>query len=156
MRASVAQSNKRLESGCRTYLAIILLLGGDLLGSEREARAAVDILAVAPPMRAHALGILSRALLAQRRAAEALLAAADEAAQVMHAQGVEEGEALITLAWLEALVACERDARGAIAGAADRLRQRAERITDPAWRKSFLESVPENAAITALARVWLP
>jgi hypothetical protein len=29
--------------------------------------------------------------------------------------------------------------------------QRAERVRDPAWRASFLENVPENARIVALA-----
>jgi eukaryotic-like serine/threonine-protein kinase len=155
VRASVAQSNRRLESGCRTYLAIILLLGNDLAGAEREARAAVDILSVAPPMRAHALGTLSRVLRAQGRPREALTAA-EEAMKLMHSvSGIEEGESLIRLAYVEALGENGLDARGAIAVAADRLRQRADRISDPAWRASFLENVPDNARIVELSRVWL-
>ncbi|HVY48407.1 MAG TPA: tetratricopeptide repeat protein, partial [Minicystis sp.] len=153
VRASVAQSNRRLESGCRTYLAIILLLASDLRGAEREARAAVDILSVAPPMRAHALGTLARVLIAQGRPAEAL-AAADEARRLAE-EGVEEGESLISLAYAEALGANGLDARAAVAAAADRLRERAERISDPGWRASFLENVPENARILELERAWL-
>jgi hypothetical protein len=154
VRASVAQRNRRLESGCRTYLATILLLSDDLAGAEREARAAVEILSVAPPMRAHALGTLAQVLRAQRRPAEAL-AAAEEAMKLMHSvTGVEEGESLIRLAYAEALIDNGRDARGAVAVAADRLRQRAARISDPAWRQSFLERVPDNARILELERRW--
>ena len=46
-------------------------------------------------------------------------------------------------------------ARVAIAGARDRLLRIAERITDPALRRSFLESVPENARTLRLSRAWL-
>jgi hypothetical protein len=155
VRASVAQRNRRLESGCRTYLAIILLLGNNAAGAEREARAAVDILSVAPPMRAHAMATLAQALLLQGRAAEALTTA-EEAMKLAHSvEGVEEGESPIRLAYIEALLASGQDARGAIAVAADRLRERAARITDPGWRASFLERVPDNARILALCRHWL-
>jgi tetratricopeptide (TPR) repeat protein len=155
VRASVAQRNRRLESGCRTYLAIILLLSGNLVGAEREARAAVEILSVAPPMRAHALATLSEALLLQGRAVEAL-AAAEEAMKLIHAvSGVEEGELAVRLAYVEALIKNGKDARGALAIAADRLRQRAAPISDPAWRTSLLTNVPENARILELERLWL-
>jgi tetratricopeptide (TPR) repeat protein len=154
VRASVSQRNRRLESGCRTYLAIILLLCGDLAGAEREARAAFDILTVAPPMRAHASATLARVLLAAGRNDEAL-AAAEEAMRILHSvSGVEEGESPVRLAYAEALIANGRDARGAVAVAAERLRQRAERISDPAWRASFLERVPDNARILELARAY--
>jgi eukaryotic-like serine/threonine-protein kinase len=155
VRASVAQRNRRLESGCRTYLAIILLLSGDLAGAEREARAAAEILTVAPPMRAHAFATLSEALLRKGRPAEAL-AAAEEAMKLIHAvSGVEEGELSVRLAYVEALIASGKDARGALAIAADRLRQRAAPISDPAWRSSLLTQVPENARILELSQLWL-
>jgi eukaryotic-like serine/threonine-protein kinase len=154
VRASVAQSNRRLESGCRTYLAIISLLASDLGAAEREARAAVDILSVAPPMRAHALGTLARVLRARGRVPEAL-AAAEEAAQIARTEGVEEGESLIALAYVEALIASGFDARPALRAAMDRLAQRADRISDPAWRASFLASVPENAKLAELAAAYL-
>jgi tetratricopeptide (TPR) repeat protein len=154
VRASVAQSNRRLESGCRTYLAIISLLANDLGAAEREARAAVDILSVAPPMRAHALGTLARVLRARGRIPEAL-AAAEEAAQIARTEGVEEGESLIALAYVEALIASGFDARPALHAAMDRLTQRADRISDVAWRASFLSSVPENGELAQLAAVYL-
>ena len=66
----------------------------------------MDILTVAPPMRAHAFATLSEALLRQGKPAEAL-AAAEEAMKLIHAvSGVEEGEPLhVRLAYVEALIA---------------------------------------------------
>jgi hypothetical protein len=49
----------------------------------------------------------------------------------------------------------EEAARDALAAARARLRSIADRIADPAYRRSFLEAVPENARTLALARSWL-
>jgi hypothetical protein len=46
-------------------------------------------------------------------------------------------------------------ARQALAVARDRLLVQAARIGDPDMRRSFLEAVPENARIQALAAQWL-
>jgi eukaryotic-like serine/threonine-protein kinase len=153
LRASVRQHNLRLESGCRTYLAIILSLAGDRDGAEREARLAAQIVAVAPSMRAHALGVVSRMMLLRGAATEAL-AVATEALQLIVAQAdVEEGEMLVRLAHATALSACgHRDeARAALAEARARLLDRASRISDPALRARYLERVPDHAAILQLA-----
>src|SRR6185503_13850671 len=62
--ACVAQGDPRLEAGSRNYLAHILELEGDREGAERETRKAVELSSSAPPVRAYALGTLSRVLLA--------------------------------------------------------------------------------------------
>jgi len=46
-------------------------------------------------------------------------------------------------------------ARHAIADARTRLFTIADRIAEPAYRKNFLDNVPENARTLALARDWL-
>jgi hypothetical protein len=63
----------------------------------------------------------------------------------------------VRLAHAEALHAtgAHAAAREAIAGARDRLRAIAGKIDDPAYRRSFLEDVPENARTFELARAWL-
>ena len=61
--AFVEQGNRRMEGGSRTYLASALLETGDFAGAEREARAATILLEGAPPARAQALAVFSRALL---------------------------------------------------------------------------------------------
>jgi hypothetical protein len=65
--------------------------------------------------------------------------------------------AFVRLAHAEALHATgARDAaHRAIAGARTRLVSVADRIADPAYRRSFLDSVPENARTLALAQAWL-
>ena len=48
-----------------------------------------------------------------------------------------------------------RAARAAVAAARDRLLARAACIGSDAWRRSFLENIPENARTLALAEAWL-
>ena len=65
--------------------------------------------------------------------------------------------ALIRLARAEALHAAGAldAAHAAIAEARAWLHAVAAKISDPAFRASFLEAVPENARIIALAQAWL-
>jgi hypothetical protein len=104
-------------------------------------------------LRALALATLARGLAQARRADEARAAAA-EAMEVLRAQGeLEDGETAVRLAWVEALQAAGDGEAAAEAAreAALRLRVRADRITDRAWRESFLTRVPDNAATLAVA-----
>jgi hypothetical protein len=66
--------------------------------------------------------------------------------------------ALVRLVHAEALHAsgAQDAARRAIGDAAARLGAMAGRISDPDYRRSFLEDVPENARTLTLARAWLP
>jgi hypothetical protein len=65
--------------------------------------------------------------------------------------------AFVRLAHAEALYAtgAHDAARRAIAEARAQLLRIADRIDNPAYRQSFLDSVPENARTLALAQVWL-
>jgi hypothetical protein len=65
--------------------------------------------------------------------------------------------AVIRLARAEALhaIGAEAAAHAAIGEARTWLHAVAAKIPDPAYRASFLEAVPENARIIALARAWL-
>ncbi|AUX27367.1 protein kinase [Sorangium cellulosum] len=147
------QGDRRMEGVTLTYLAKILLLSGDPAAAEREARAAVEALTVAPPLRAAAVALLSRALLAQGRAAEALPVAREAFAQLEETGSLEEGESLVRLAYAEALAAAgaERAAAEALAAAREQLLRRAEKISDPSIRERFLTCVPDNAKTLALA-----
>jgi hypothetical protein len=154
--ALAAQGDARLEGGARIYLAGILLDAGQQSAAEAEARAALDCLAAIRPLRVHALAVLACALLSQGRAEEAL-AAAQESVNLLAALGdVEEGAELARLAYAEGLHATGREeaARTAIAAARTELLARAEKISAPALRASFLEKVPENARTLDLARAW--
>ncbi|MFT3769708.1 MAG: protein kinase [Minicystis sp.] len=148
----VAQGDPRLESASRLYLAEILWLEGDRAAAEREARAALALASTAPGGRARALGLLGRLLLADGRAAAALVAAEDAARLLASLGRIDEGESVIRLALAEALAAAGETtrAREAISTAAARVRARAATVTDPQRRERFL-AITENAETLRLA-----
>jgi tetratricopeptide (TPR) repeat protein len=151
-----AVGNLRLEGQSRIYLAMIHGLAGALEAAEREARAAVGCLELIRPTRAHALAQLAQVLLAQQRGGEAAVVAAEAAAILDELGGIDEGEALVRLVRAEtlALEGREDEARATIAEAKRRLLARAARISDEAWRESFVRGVPENARTLELAEAW--
>jgi len=145
-----AHGDRRLEGAARVYLSYILFELGDLTRAESELRIAVET--AQPPMRPQILASLARVVLAAGRGSEAL-AAAHEAMSTLDALGgVEEGESLVRLVLAEALDATGNldAARAATRSAYARLLERAAKISDPEWRKSFLERVPENAKTAEL------
>jgi len=151
------RGDRRLEAGYRTHLARILRLAGDPQAAALEAHRAAAALAIAPPLRPYALGVLAEALLAGGRRAEALERAAEAAALLGSERLIEQGEALVRLVHAEALEANGDHAAActAIADARARLLAHAARLPDERWRASFLARVPENARTLDLARAWL-
>jgi len=152
-----ATGHVRLVGGVRIYLARILAMSGDLERAEREARAAAEVLATAPPLEAYALGVLSDVLRRSGRTDEALDISRRAMAIVENLGGIEEGETLARLAHVEALAAAGEGTAASeiLAETRDRLVAQAGRIADPKFRGSFLENVYENARVMALAREWL-
>jgi hypothetical protein len=137
-------------------LAEALRRDGDLDGAEREIGIALTM--VVPLDRPGVLATLSALRLAQRRAEEALATAEDAMSrcQAMGGCGMFRG-AFVRLVHAEALHAtgAHDAARRAIAEARARLLTIADKIAEPSYRTSFLDSVPENARTLALARTWL-
>ncbi|MBW2457980.1 MAG: protein kinase, partial [Deltaproteobacteria bacterium] len=145
IRLAVAQSDRRMEGASRHYFAIIRALQNDFEQAESEALLAAEALQVAPPLRAHALATVGHIRLAQNRVEEAL-AVAKEAMELLESLGgIEEGEAKVRLVHAQALEASgdHEGASNAIDVASVRLWDRAGKIKDEIWRKSFLEQVPE-------------
>jgi serine/threonine protein kinase/tetratricopeptide (TPR) repeat protein len=154
--AGRAQGDPRLEGNSRIYLSLIAERGGDLASAEKEAREAAGLLGGLPALKSVALAARARALVGLQRGPEAL-SSAKEAMDLLEELGaIEEGESLVRLGWAESLHAAgDRDkAVEAIAHARDRLYVRASRITEPAWRDSFLKNIPENARTLQLAGEW--
>ncbi len=151
-----SQGNRRNLGATHSYLSIAAWIAGDFALAEAEAREAVALLDVAPPKRAGAMAVLSRALLAQGRAGEALDAAREAMEQLGGLGSIDEGETLIRLMYAESLSAAgnRHAARAAILAARARLFERANRITDDHWRDSFLENIPDNARTLELAHAW--
>ncbi|XYI01897.1 serine/threonine-protein kinase PknK [Sorangium sp. So ce1128] len=152
-----AFGNGRQMGHARVLLAQALLDLGELAEACAQASTAVDdLLKASPALQAIAQATLARAVLRDGRPMEAL-AAAREALEILERLGgYGEDEALVRLAWIEALHACgDGDAaRAALAAARDQLRAEADAIESPALRRSFLEAVPEHARILALAEAW--
>jgi hypothetical protein len=139
-------------------LTEVLRRMGDLEGAEREIPVALRMATPAPLEHPGVLGTLARLRLAQGRAQDALAAAEDAMTRsaAMGGCGMFRG-AFVRLAHAEALEATgdHEAACRAIAGARERLREIADRIADLAYRRSFLEDVPENARTIELAHAWL-
>jgi tetratricopeptide (TPR) repeat protein len=146
------------EGRGRWALGSALLGAGRLEEAEREATAAREILAAVPLDLPGLLATLAAVRLARGRVDDALAAAREGLAryETQGAAGFFRG-ARIRLVHAECLHAAGRidEARDAVGIARDRLLGLAERIGDPARRRSFLEDVPENARTLSLARAWL-
>jgi tRNA A-37 threonylcarbamoyl transferase component Bud32/tetratricopeptide (TPR) repeat protein len=151
-----ASGDGRGEGGALTYLARIQLAAGDARASALSAREAVTKLGGHQGLRANALATLSSACLAMGDVPGALASAGEAKAALDEAGSLEEGEALVRIAWTEALHASgdTEGARRAVIEARDSLLVRAEAIRDPELRRSFLEDVPEHARTTARAQEW--
>jgi tetratricopeptide (TPR) repeat protein len=157
-RASVesfqAIGNEESAGVGRSYLARVLVALGHANEAEAQVQRAMDRL---PPIyRPLALAVLGEALLARERPAEALVQSAAAIHELESAGTLMDGS-FVHRVHAQALWAngqCE-EAKGAVRSARDDLRSRAAIISDPALRKTFLEGIPENARIEALAREWL-
>lgn len=148
-----AQGDQRLAAGARIYLAMIEGLGGRHEAARRALDPALETLAGLPGLLAYALAVRARLHLEAGRAREALDDARAGMRILDQLGGLEEGESLLRLVHVEALVATgERAlAREALAEAEARVSARAARIEDPAARESFVTRVPENARIVEAA-----
>ncbi len=150
------QADLRMAAISHVYLGQILAMGGDLDGAEREIAPAIEALAHVPPARALALASLARVRLARGDAASAAsaLALAEEAQRILASLGgLDEGELLVRLAHAEALLAAGRrdEAWASAEVARARVEELADKLSLPMLRRCFVERVPENAAIVALA-----
>jgi tetratricopeptide (TPR) repeat protein len=149
-----AQGDNRLECASRRYLAVVLALAGDLDGSLESTRKALEGVESGGPSRAGSLAVHASILLLRQRGQEALEFAEQAYAIVRELGSLDTDDALVRRAYAEALLATGNApaAREVIEGARDELVRRAAKISDPSWRKSFLERVPEHARTFAIAK----
>ncbi len=148
----IAQRDPRAEAYSRLFLAEIHWLAGDLPSAEAEVARAISRADRTPAVRAHAKALLANLYLAKGQLTPAL-SEASEAMYILRALGgIEQGESFIRLADIRALRAngYHELAQQRVVEARRRLLKQAERLTDPVWRQSFLENVPENAELYRL------
>src|SRR5262249_46245214 len=145
--------DRRLTCGALLYLSFAEHKAGALEAAEAHAREAVEISAPHPPVDAYSSAGLSPLQLPRGEKADPL-ARGERAMRIMRELGrLEAGEALVHLAYVEALTAAADTRRfGAIADAHDRLMARAALITDAEFRTNFLTRVEENVRILELSR----
>lgn len=135
-------------------MAKVNAIAGEPLAAEAAARQALAQFVTMPPMQPIVAAVLCRALLAQGRAADAQLAAEVALAQLSALGEVAHEDLSLRLAAIDVFDATgdgER-ANAQLATALEVLRARAAAIPEPDWRSSYLNNVPENQRILALAR----
>jgi len=147
-----AQGDRRLEGACRVYLSYILFELGERDRALRELGIAFDSAQL--PIRPQILASIARVKLASHPAGEALAAATEAMAILDQLGGVEEGESLIRLMYVETLLVCGQHAAATEAAriAYARVCERAAKISNPDYRALFVERIPENARTLELAR----
>jgi len=136
----------RLDGNVIASLGHVLLSVGRLDEALDRAEFAAAMLPPFPPTHAYALGVSAAALVAMERYDEALERAKQGMEILQELGGTEEGEALLRLAHVEALFGVGDDfaAKMVLNIAVKRLHVRADSITDPIARSTFLSAVPEN------------
>ena len=146
MQRCVAHGYGRFLPVCEIHLTEILRLDGQLAEARPHAERAVTASANLPRVHAVALATLAGVLIPLGHRAEALERATTALRILESLPSVDDGEALVRLVHVRALVAAgQRDsARAHLDRARARLRQRASLISDPRWQRTFLEEVPEN------------
>ncbi|WP_437677064.1 protein kinase domain-containing protein [Sorangium sp. So ce131] len=142
----------------RLLLSECRLLQGDLAGAEGEVHAVGDPVRLAPFFRSVRLSLLAEIRLRQGQAAEA-------AALAREAYALERSTAPLFMPRQETapvLLAEALHASGEVEAAREVLREardallaRADKIPDPAYRRSFLENIAARARTLELARAWL-
>jgi tetratricopeptide (TPR) repeat protein len=156
VRALDAQGHRRLALTARNYLAQIEITAGNFAAAMQSVTEAIDnssdMLSAVSPY--HATASTACRLAGDKPGA---LLHATRAVELVQQHGVpEEGYVAILVAHAQALHATgsHDEARRVITEAVQEVRATAEKIQDPTWRASFLEAVPENAEVIALARAW--
>jgi eukaryotic-like serine/threonine-protein kinase len=149
-----AQHDISTQGSVHTEYGLLLMQSGEDSQAEQELLLALAKMPPSYPHRPKALAALSTLKRSQGHLQEALHFA-KEALSFMK-EGRDFVEAFVRYAHIEALeeTGQRKEAIEALRLARDRVFLRANRIEDPAQRKTFLESVPEHQRLLSLAIAW--
>ncbi len=156
--AYAAQRDRAGEGKARAFLAAVYYFANDHQRAEEEELRALPLLEHAPPYHAALLAFLTLTLIHKGDSTDEAFLAGSRAMQLLEQVGaVTEGEALIRIAYAEALYAKGdlEGARKAVAAARDRLLARAAKIKNPEYKRTFLGVVREHVRTLARAGEWL-
>ncbi len=143
-------ANPALEGGAHYYLARIARLAGDAEAAIEHAEAALTIVEPIPPLRTLTLAVLARALKLAGRGDDALTRAREAIEARDTLASMEEGEALLWLAFLEALGGEGDEVSEARTQGQRALDRRLAKLPE-ALRPSYL-ALPEHAALAAAVK----
>jgi predicted ATPase len=152
------QRDRGGEGHARAYLASVYYLGGRFEEAAEEAAKTIALIEHSPPYRAALLGFYALTLMHKGAPATEVVGTASEAICILEQlTGIAEGEAVVRIAYAEALhyAGDQEGAKVAVTSARDRLLARASKITNPAYKRAFLSAVRENARTFARAGEWL-
>jgi hypothetical protein len=153
-----AQGDRVGEGRARAYLAAVHYFANAHEAAEAEELRGLPLLEHAPPYRAALMAFMTLTLIHKGAPIDEIVRAGSEAMRLLEQVGaVTEGEAIIRIAYAEALHA-EGDiegARAAVAAARERLLARAGKIKNPEHRRTFLSNVREHVRTLARAGEWL-
>ncbi len=156
--AYAAQRDRVGEGRAHAYLAGVHYFANDHEAAEADALKALPLLEHAPPYRAALMAFLTLTLIHKGASPDEVSLAGSEAMRLLEqVGGVAEGEALIRVAYAEALH-YKGDAEGAkkaITAARDRLLARASKIKNAEHKRTFLGVVREHMRTLARAGEWL-
>ncbi|MFO0735644.1 MAG: protein kinase [Labilithrix sp.] len=158
LQAYAANRDRGGEAHARCYLASVYYFGGRFEDAAVESLRALHLIDHSPPYRAALLGFFSLTKMHQGAPPDEVLTMAKEAYDLLEKlTGIAEGEAVVRIAYAEALHYAKQEeaAKKAVAAARDRLLARAAKITNPAYKRAFLGSVRENGRTFARAGEWL-
>ena len=156
--AYAAQRDRVGEGRAWAYLAGVHYFANDPEAAEADARKALPLLEHAPPYRAPLMAFVTLTLFHKGAPPDEVFRAGSEAMQLREQiGGVAEGDALIRVAYAEALhyMGDVAGAREAIAAARDRLLMRASKINNAEYKRTFLSVVREHTRTLARAGEWL-
>ncbi len=148
-----AQGDRRLECSGRMYLARALEAAGRDEEAFGAARRAVEVSAPLPPVHAAARAALADLELRKGDAERARELVVPALETVNALGGLEEGEALVRIVWVDVMLqvgeraAAVRELERALARIEARVASVEER-----WRESFLREVPEHRRVVLRAR----
>jgi tetratricopeptide (TPR) repeat protein len=149
--------DRHSEALCSSFLALIYALREEVDDALAAAQNAVACAEPFPALLSQALGVHAATLLVAGRA-QLALAPAERAMDLLADNGgAGEGESLTRLTHALVLAQSGETAasRKSMKAARDRIVGLAERLSDPRYKKSFLDRISENARILQLGGEWL-
>jgi serine/threonine protein kinase/tetratricopeptide (TPR) repeat protein len=147
------QGDAHFQGSAEIYLSLVEFMAGQYPVAEQLSRQALVSFQGNPLMTPFPQAMLARILLASGRISEASDLAQTAYDQFESLGTVDDGEATVRLARVECLLASgnTRLADATLGKAIERLLVQAANIDDQAWRRAFLEKIPENRHLVELA-----